>query len=410
MTETAAPTISTPTGTPTPSAPNRGQEVPRGITPKGLIELVRNTVPFLLKPDFSVSSTASHLQNLQLTAASLATSDTAELTHSGYFELCLSAHYGTVSSFVPTDVDNQIRYKLWQPGAKLETLLTMADTVVKSLDWDFTALSTRFVRGPRSGNILSGVHGEWFSVAAASYCALRRKAPEKASELAALIVRETEREASIFLEFAATRDGIGLLKAATLIAHNLGDLDRVMDQWNLHPQDSLREAVYKAGHPGDGKTGSDEIKSSRKNSPLFNALSRAGALNKEMMADENHRHFALRTPKCLRKSQDFLLPIAPFFDEWGTRVGKHPALSPEEVAEISQALIDGWEKLAKPVGYSRALAGILETFPGGLNRLSQYLPARSARTLKAGPLRTLCATPRARFEDQWASKALSLLQ
>ena len=58
------------------------------------------------------------------------------------------------------------------------------------------------------------------------------------------------------------------------------------------------------------------------------------------------------------------------------------------------------------VGYARALAGMEQAFSGGLNRLTQYVPSRVARTLKAGPLRNLCAISRTRFESQWNQHGL----
>jgi hypothetical protein len=133
-----------------------------------------------------------------------------------------------------------------------------------------------------------------------------------------------------------------------------------------------------------------------------------------MMALENHRHFALRGARPLRKGTDFLIGIGPFFDEWGARVASHPSLSGEEKGLIAEHLIDGFEFLAAkngptPVGYARALAGMLERFPGGLQSLSNYLPAKLARTLKAGPLRTYCVIPQARFEEQMSQAAFRFL-
>src|SRR6185436_12482194 len=52
------------------------------------------------------------------------------------------------------------------------------------------------------------------------------------------------------------------------------------------------------------------------------------------MALENHRHFALRKPKCLRKSPALLIPTGPFFDDWGRRVAEHQA-APDGTASES---------------------------------------------------------------------------
>ena len=288
----------------------------------------------------------------------------------------------------------------------------MVHLVLDAREWDLTVISERYVRGPSSGRVLSGMSGEWFSIAAAAYCAIRRKDAELAAEVEQAIRDELIREAEVFAEFARARDGVGLLQAATTIAHNLGDLDRVMDQWNLEADDRLRVDCYKTGHDDQALPDDSALRDARR------WLVQAGNLNKAplavtSMADENHRHFALRAARCLRRSRDLLLPVAPFYDDWGARVGKHPALSPEEVAEVVQCLIEGFEKL-KPVGrtqtYPRALAGIESSFPGGLNRLCQYLPAKAAKTLRSGQLRTYCSTPRKRFEEQLGTLALAKLR
>lgn len=367
----------------------------RGITPDILLEHVRNTVPYLVSPE-AAPAQAPYLKTIQL-----ARGDTP-LSHVEYFRLCVSAHFSTVSSFVPTDVDNQIRFKLWHPALPQDELLAMSAIACEAIDWDMTELSRRYVRGPSSGQVLSGMHGEWFSIAVGAYCALRKKIPSEASRLHALIVGELDREASILSEFVRARDGIGLLAAATTIAHNLGDLDRVMDQWDLPTDDSLRPAAYKAGHDEPSRFGG--------------MLVLAGELNKATiaptsMADENHRHFALRQAKCLRRSPDLLLPISPFFDDWGAIVGRHPGLTPEEVAEITQCLMEGWEKLKpaqKTQAYPRALAGIESSFNGGLSRLCNYLPSKVAKNLRSGPLRTACSISKDRFHDQWGQHALRI--
>jgi hypothetical protein len=174
--------------------------------------------------------------------------------------------------------------------------------------------------------------------------------------------------------------------------------------WNLPDDDALKTAVFKLGHTKNGK--------------FKNALYTAGQLNKLFMADENHRHFALRIPKALRKSQDFLLPVGPFFDEWGALIAKHPLLTAKDTGEIIEALVAGWEKMQvpnestgkTPVGYARALSGLIEHYRGGFSAVSKLVPARVERVLKAGPLRSQMSVSRKRFEDQWASMAITSLK
>jgi hypothetical protein len=193
-----------------------------------------------------------------------------------------------------------------------------------------------------------------------------------------------------------------MLKAATLIAHNLGDLDRVIDLWGLKEEDPLYEFAYKAANC----EGARALRFS-------GALAEAGRLNKALMAPENHRHLPLRSPKALRKSSDFLLPIAPFFDEWGATLARHPGLSPEELAEIVEALYQGWERVKGPEGktvtyaYPRAVAGILENFPGGMNQLGNLLPTKVERNLRSGLFRSLVSISQRRFEEQWCQMALN---
>jgi hypothetical protein len=171
--------------------------------------------------------------------------------------------------------------------------------------------------------------------------------------------------------------------------------------WNTPDDDALKTEVFKLGH--------------RQTSAFQGVFHLAGAMNKSYLAIENHRNFALRKPRCLRRSSDFLIETPPFLDDWGSRIARHPLLEPKDVAEVAESLVDGWEYLAKtaatvpeapPVGYARALAGILDAFPGGLSALSEYLPARIGRTLKNGPLRALIGVDRRRYQDQWNRIAL----
>lgn len=376
--------------------------LPRGVAPSVLLKQVRNTVPFIFEPNFLTtdSNSTAYLVKLRelnrlLGSNDLQAGDELSLTHEEYFELCLCAHHATVASFVPTDVDNQIRFKLWHPSLGLETLSKMAALVVRSLGWDTTLVSMRWLKSPEKGEILSGHAGEWLATAVAAYAALRRKSPDQAADIAGLILRELHKEAQIFKELRKARDGIGILKASAIIAHNLGDLDRVIDIWNLPSDDPLREHLYKLGHT--------------QRSSFVDSLLEAGKLNKAYTAIENHRHFALREPRCLRRSVDFLLPMGPFFDDWGILIAKHPGLDPKEVGAVVEALVDGWERLKGPIGYTRALTGILESFPGGFKALSDYVPARIARVLKSGTLRALCSIPRKRFDEQWNQMGLRVV-
>ncbi len=349
----------------------------RGIDPLALLALVENTAPFLFRDRAPLTPYTERLLR----------APEKHLSHFDYFALCLSAHYTTVATFVPTDVDNQIRKHLWHQDLEAMTKLTL-----ESLEWDFRPFTTRVQES--EGRYVSGHQGEWFSVAVGAYASQRESNPALAKEVLEKILQERAAEAALFATLKKKKDGIGLLRASTLIAHNLGDLNRVIDQWELPPDDALRQAVYK-----------DE-----QNVELLEA----GALNKAFLASENHRHYPLRKPKSLRRSRDFLLPIGPFFDEWGEKLAAHPDLTPEEIAEVAEALLDGFEKLSSPqiplYGYARALGGIQRTFPGGIRRLESHLPAKAAKSLTRGRIAEIQRATPPQFLSLWAKKALNFLK
>lgn len=365
-------------------------ESKRGIAPELLVSLVQNTAPFL---ESESGLQAEYIEKY------LALKNATKLSHEEYFTLCLCAHYITVATFVPTDVDNQIRQKLWNQKLAPGCSERMAAIVLEAKNWNALAMTERYATSPASGESLSGHDGEWFSVAVGAYAAHRTKNPSLASEIFEAIYKELKREAAIFFDLKAAKEGIGLLKAATLIAHNLGDLDRVTDQWNLPADDALRVKFYKAGH-GE--------------KPEWNILFEAGNLNKEYMASENHRHYPLRAAKSLRISRKFLLPTGPFFDDWGATLVRSELLSSRELAEICEALVEGFFKLSSPKiplhGYARALAGIISAYPGGEKKLSLELPAKVARQMKDAKLWILIQVSQKVFENEWNRKALEFLR
>lgn len=302
-----------------------------------------------------------------------------------YYGLCLAAHWATAGCFSPTDVDNAIRYVLWQ-DAPAEKKAEWAKLVVEALSWDYGPVTARLAFSP-SGERVSTHEGTWFSVAVGAYAATRAPAVFEA------MLAEAEREARLFRDLLAAKDGLGLLKASALLSHNFGDLDRVADQWGLKADDPLKRALYDAAKPG---------------SALFGGiLGKAGALNQRFMTTDNHRHYPLRAAKALRTKPELLLPVGPFFDEWGAKVAR--LLPPEDVGEAVRALVDGWARLHEPPGYARALSGIQEAFPGGREALRRHIPSRDLRLLSTGSLRKACDEPRARFEARLNAAALKAL-
>ena len=367
------------------------------IAPELLLEQVKSAAPWLFSGPAPEGPALRYVRVLR-------DAEGKRLDALGYYELCIAAHWATAGTFVPTDVDNAIRWKLWQetqPGLVGE----QAKLVLESLTWDYGPVTARLASAPGHGGAsasmagrLSTHEGTWFSVAVGAYAACRGPLPKLADEVLEVMVAEARREDKAWaaLEAAATGRStpaaIERLRACALVAHNFGDLDRVADQWELPANAPLRAALYDAAKPG---------------SKLFGGrLGRAGELNRLFMGADNHRHYPLRAARGLRKSPELLLPVGPFFDDWGRRVAKHPALSPEDVADAVRALLDGWTRLHEPAGYARALSGILDAYPGGRSALSRLLPGKDQRQLESGPLKAVMDLPQERFEAQWASRSL----
>lgn len=353
------------------------------ISPSNLLGQVQTTAPFLFDgPAPELDGPRGYIRRLRDYKGE-------PLSPSDYYRFCLCAHWATAGTFVPTDVDNAIRWKLWQDISP-NLAAAQAELVLESLAWDYTPVTARIARGP-AGELLSTHEGTWFSVAVGAYAACRDKRPEHAERVLAAMSAEARRERDVFAAIVAKGDGVAVLKASALIAHNFGDLDRVADQWELpNASDPLKKSFYDAAKPG---------------SPLFGGLlGWAGALNQKFLSADNHRHYPLRAPRALRRAPELLIPVGPFFDDWGRAVARHPALSREDVAEVARALIDGWERLHGPAGYARALAGILEVFPGGRQALGKLLPGADRRRLESGPIKALMDVSQERFEAQWANR------
>ena len=353
------------------------------ISPASLLDQVRTTAPFLFDGEAPASDgPRGYIRRLR-------DYDGRPLSPSDYYLFCLSAHWATAGTFVPTDVDNAIRWKLWQDISPNLAAL-QAGFVLDSLTWDYTPVTARIARGPK-GELLSTHEGTWFSVAVGAYAACRDKRPELAAKVLETMAAEAARERNIFEAIADMGDGVSILKASALIAHNFGDLDRVADQWELpNATDPLKKAFYDAAKPG---------------SPLYGGLlGWAGALNRKFLSADNHRHYPLREPRGLRRAPELMIPVGPFFDDWGRAVATHPALAREDVADVVRALLDGWARLHGPVGYARALAGILEVFPGGRQALGKLLPGADRRQLESGSIKAALDIPKERFEAQWANR------
>lgn len=345
------------------------------IAPHVLFEQVRSTAAWAL--DGPASPTTSFRDALgDLDAATRAYPDGLP-----YFRALLAAHFCTVATFVPTDVDARIRHHAFtaMDARAIDDACSVIDEAAR---WDATLVSARVVSF--EGISISGIGGEWLAVRAGALGrALSIGEGAIASRLEAAIDEELDREHALYVALEARGDALDVLRAATTIAHNLGDLSRVVDLWPDKPAHAIRAKYTRLGHDFSAK---------------YDRFARAGALNKAVMAEENHRFLALRRPRALRRSRDLLLPIGPFFDDWGKTIATHASLDDRDRAEVVDALLALHASRETQRGCLRALAGIDAATRGGLPKIVELLPAKTRRALASGPLRDALKTPREAFE------------
>ena len=298
--------------------------------------------------------------------------------------------FATVATFVPTDVDARIRHHVFEEMDEPK-LADACDVIDEAARWNPNLVSARVVRGVSERGV-SGHDGEWFSVRAGALGrALTIGARDLATRLEAAIDEELAREHALLVDLVRG-DPLDLLRCVTTVAHNLGDLSRVVDAWPKDPAHAALRATYtRLGHDKSDRYG--------------DTFARAGVLNKAVMADENHRFLALRKPRGLRRSRDLLLPIGPFFDDWGAVVAKSPVLDEADRAEVIAALLTLHESRPDQRGCLRALAAINDNTSRGLPALEHLLPARLRKLLSSGPLRDALKTPRAVFEARLRKRA-----
>ncbi|MBS1958779.1 MAG: hypothetical protein JST80_04830 [Bdellovibrionales bacterium] len=396
--------------------PKRPKIEYRGIPSTTLFEQVKNTAPYLFAADAPQKFPQPYAEMLR-EFAGLAP---AELEAEGgdlwsYFDLCLSSHFATVGTFVPTDVDLAIRQKLWNFVHHTAAFLPMWTRIQEMLTWDESIVSRRRVRSA-SGQKLSGHQGEWFSVAMAAYGSAKKISHPHIVEVRDAIEAEVDRQEktlqeleSAFTDDPTTESARAYSEGVCAVIHNLGDLDRMFEAWKIDDQDVLKRRVFRCGHE-DARQPRD-------------VFTRAGKVYQAQLAAENHRHFALREPKCIRQSPDFLLPFGPWLDDWGQTLvekGFKPGMySDRDLREVAVALIHGWKTLNSKsiytsVGYSRALAGIAVglgdgSLAKGRLELEALVPPIVRREFVEGGLRTLMNSTRLQFEKEWSRKILKLL-
>lgn len=336
-----------------------------GIAPKLVVEQVKNTAAWLGDEPRAAPVTA-------------ALGGTAE-DRLEYLRLLLAAHFSTVATFVPTDVDARIRHHAWMEIETAEALSKACDVIDEVAAWDARLVSARTLdvsaTNPSQGSI-SGHDGEWLGVRAGALGrALTLGATDMIERLASNLDRELAREEAVFVE--AYRGGATarrILSAATILAHNLGDLSRVVEAWPGKSDIAAMRARYtRLGH-------SDSSAKRR-------AFVTAGLLNKALMALENHRFLFLRKPRALRTSRALLLPIGPWFDAWGENIARFGEIEDRDRAEIVAGLLEIHSSSPEQLGCLRALAGIHRATRGGLELHVPNLPARLRKDALRGKVR-----------------------
>lgn len=331
-----------------------------GIAPNLLLKDVEVTAPFLFQGEIDTGGEKKeYLRKLIFYKKNLGQLKSINLNE--YFYLCMAAHWTTAGTFVPTNVDNQIREGLWKHQNIQRHIEKMARITIDSWTWDYEDVTNRKSYNESRGQVMSTHEGTWLSVAIGAYAALEKHGKaELLKEMEEIILAEVEKEEKLLLELREKKDHINFLRSTALMAHNFGDLDRVIDQWQMPVDHPFRKRVYKLGH---------ELNENY--SPI---LVYAGEVNKAFLSVENHRHMSMRQAKCLRRSKDFLIPVGPFMDQWGRTLGGSNKLSPEEKGEIVLALFEGWKRQDQAQGYIRAFRGILESLPEGLDSLVRFIP------------------------------------
>ncbi|PCJ57650.1 MAG: hypothetical protein COA79_15505 [Planctomycetota bacterium] len=349
------------------------------IDPENLISLVRNTAAFIFSEENEKEESISEIfekypeMGWMYILNSYLNKDHSIKTKAEkwyeYYLLCLSAHWCTVMTIVPTDVDNKIRIKLWQDMSKKSVVEKMINASIKVKQWNVSVVSIRTLADLDFGK-LSGHDGERFTLlmGGLGWC-LKMGWKELSNKLEMEIDREIDRENKIFIKYLHKKgDELNLLKSSAIIAHNLGDLSRVLATWVVSP-DVLDKYSSKYFELGLKKV--DDKK-----------FFEMGLINKYFTVHDNHRHLALRDAKCLKSVQDFLLPLGPFFDYWGETLAKHPLIKQNDIVEIVNALLDGCERIPEQKGYSRALASFHRMLPKGLKSIEKKIAKTHVKTLK----------------------------
>ena len=369
------------------------------ISPDTLLTQVRNTAPFLY-PLPAVSPKATRLAPLAVEGpfayrkilSAAEGFDWAALTEEeeliDYFAVCLACHHASVATFVPTDVDSKIRGLALNKSHDRDVLRTMVRCGLAMHDWSLEGISTRVQLIGDLGPV-SGHDGEWLSVMAGALGRMLQCGDTEYAEMTEeCIHRELQRELQAF-RTAHGMPGreLDVLRLAMSITHNLGDLDQGIGFWESKTVTApARARFYKLAHE-ENKSG------------YGGGFQPIASLYKRGLASEGHRHYPLRQVKPLRKSAELLLPLGPFFDDWGATIIRHKDLDLNEKSEVVDALVRGCRKVLNQQGYFRAIAGMQEASRRDFDAAAERMPNGARKDLKDPELRRLAAIPRSSFES-----------
>lgn len=355
------------------------------ITPKNLLAQARNTAQWALEPGFTTHGYQAALLSANALEQTWETPD----GRFDYFRMLLAAHYTTCGTFVPTDVDNRIRFHEWQAWNTEDELRRGVAILDEAAAWPVCEVSEGVTTDEVYG-ALSGHDGEWLGVRAG---ALGRAHAIGASELAATlrdqIDAELVREAKLLQRLLVSPGReLEALGAICSIAHNIGDLARVCDQWAAKGDAQHVDRVRYTAIPKQAVA------------PFGAFFLRVGEAYKDLLTDSNHRYLPLREPRGLRQARDMLKSFGPFLDGWGEKIGRHPLLTERDHGEILAALLAGHERAPEERGYPRAIAGLNRALKGGVDKLAADVPARLRKVLRAGALRPMLDLDARRFEER----------
>jgi hypothetical protein len=337
---------------------------PAGIAPKLLLEQVKATAPWAFGQSPALPA-ASVLERAPEIEKAWKTNGGGE----DYLRVLLAAHFTTVATFCPTDVDARIRQHIWTPLQK-ERLASAVTRVEEIAGWPVPPVTARHV--VLDGEVLAGHQGEWFSVMAGALGRALVLADKPIIErTTAWIEAELTREARLVTFARKKGTDQELLSVVTTVAHNTGDLSRVVDTWApAHANSELGMRYRRLGHEDGAR--------------FDGAFVFAGELNKQLMAKENHRFLPLRAPKALRRERAFLLPFGPYFYDWGRLIGTTKLLAEPERAEILHALVRVHEIRKEELGCLRAIAGIHAAYDGGVDKLARHGAPELRSAIKVG--------------------------